>query len=421
MKQTFRMMEWIRRSNIYEVNVRQYTAEGSFMAFAKHIPRLHAMGVDVLWFMPVTPISLKKRQGSLGSYYACSSYTTVNPEFGSLDDFKTIVQQAHALGMKVIIDWVANHTGWDHHWTVEHPDWYIRDGNGEFTERNGWHDVIDLDYASTGMRNAMINAMQYWVKECNIDGFRCDMAHLVPLDFWRTAKQQCDNLKPLYWLGECEVTAYHEVFNTTYAWAWMHATEHAKNAAGLQEVQQVLHGYTQYPEGATKLFFTSNHDENSWNGTAYEKYGIAALAWAVFTATWQGGVPLIYSGQEAANKKRLKFFDKDMIEWQYPPKLESFYAALLKLRKTSKAIGEGETFILPSEHNNQLLAYLRKKDEETILVLLNISTENKLKIGVTHEWLSGSFQNLFSEMRFVFNGYETFELQAGEYMIYRKI
>ncbi len=170
------------------------------------------MGVEILWLMPITPISQKERLGSLGSYYACSSYTKINPEFGNLNDFKQLVDAAHQLGFKLIIDWVANHTGWDHHWTFEHPDWYVKDVNGMFTEVNGWKDVIDLDYNQANMRQAMIKAMQYWVRECDIDGFRCDMAHLVPLDFWVEARKQCDALKPLFWLAECDEPSYHCFF-----------------------------------------------------------------------------------------------------------------------------------------------------------------------------------------------------------------
>jgi hypothetical protein len=419
MKQTIQMVDWARGANIYEVNIRQYTPEGSFAAFGKHLPRLSAMGVEIVWLMPVTPISVKERQGSLGSYYACSSYTTVNPEYGTLDDLKSLVTQVHQLGMKLIIDWVANHTGWDHHWTTEHPDWYVKDAEGSFTERNGWHDVIDLDYTSQTMRTAMIEAMRYWIQTCDIDGFRCDMAHLVPLDFWKEAKRQCEILKQLYWLGECEVTAYHEVFNTSYAWSWMHASEKVRtDAAGLEAVRNVLHDYSQYPEGATKLFFTSNHDENSWNGTEYEKYGSAAQAWAVFTCTWANGIPLIYSGQESPSKKRLKFFDKDQIEWCQPLRMELFYSILLHFRKENPAISMGETFILPSEHGNQLMAYLRRKENNVVLVLLNLSGDNKLNITVQHDWLKGRFRNLFSKMAFSFSGRENFELQAGEYMVY---
>jgi glycosidase len=420
MDTNFTIVPWAQSANLYEVNIRQYTVEGTFKAFAKQLPRLKKMGIDILWLMPITPISKKIRQGSLGSYYACSSYTSINPEFGTIDDFKQLVNDAHALGFKLIIDWVANHTGWDHEWTVSHPEWMMKDDAGNFTEKNGWHDVIDLNFDMPDMRKALINAMRFWVRECNIDGFRCDMAHLVPLDFWQQARIDCDLIKPLFWLAECEVVAYHQVFDVSYAWWWMHESDkYMKGQASLNDIRNVLHAYSQYPQKAIKLFFTTNHDENSWNGTEYEKYGITAKAWAVFSFTWKG-MPLIYSGQESANTKRLLFFDKDLIEWKEPLALHDFYSTLAHLRKISKAIYEGETFILPSNHDNELMCYLRKNGGDVILVLLNLSKENRLKITVEHAWLSGNFTNVFSRLNFHFNGNEEFELQAGEYFVYEK-
>lgn len=416
----FPAVAWAAHSNVYEVNIRQYTAEGTFAAFARHLPRLKDMGAEIIWLMPVTPISFEKRQGTLGSYYACSSYTNINPEFGNLDDFKNLVDEVHALGMKLIIDWVANHTGWDHHWTTVHPEWYLKNDQGKFTEKNGWEDVIDLDYTVPALRAAMIGAMQYWIKECNIDGFRCDMAHLVPLGFWREARIACDAIKPLYWLAECEVVNYHDVFDTTYAWHWMHETgDHAKGIASLEQVRNVLHGYSQYPVGSSKLFFTSNHDENSWNGTEYEKYGAAAKPWAVFTQTWPG-ISLIYSGQENPVKKRIRFFDKDAIDWLPKPALQHFYQSLLQLRKNNPAMQDGETFILPTNYTDQLMAFMRRKGDAVVLVLLNVSEKDKLHIHVQHEWLKGSFRNIFSGLSFMFGGDEHFELLKGEYLVYEK-
>ena len=208
----FPTVDWAKGAVMYEANIRQYSKEGTFNAFASQLNRLKNMGVDIIWLMPVTPISKEVRQGTLGSYYACSSYVDVNNEFGNVDDLKSLIDKAHQLNMRVIIDWVANHTGWDHHWTKEHADWYIKDAEGNFTERNGWHDVIDLNYENNDMRLAMIDAMQYWITDCDIDGFRCDMAHLVPLDFWKQARTECDKLKKIFWLAECEVVEYHEVF-----------------------------------------------------------------------------------------------------------------------------------------------------------------------------------------------------------------
>ena len=192
--------DWIYNTNIYEVNLRQFTEEGTFKAFAKHMPRLSSMGVQTLWFMPVTPISEKEKKGTLGSYYACSDYTSINLEFGTMQDFKNLVKQAHKLGFMVIIDWVANHTGWDHVWTMEHPDWYEKDKNGNFKKASGMDDIIELDYKNADMRRAMIEAMKFWVRKCGIDGFRCDLASWVEIDFWMEAIPELNELKPLLWL-----------------------------------------------------------------------------------------------------------------------------------------------------------------------------------------------------------------------------
>lgn len=412
----FDTVGWANGAVIYEANIRQYTTEGNFKAFAKHLPRLKDMGVDIIWLMPITPISLTKRQGSLGSYYACSSYTKINEEFGTLDDFKSFINQAHQLGLKVIIDWVANHTGYDHEWTVTKKDFYILNEYQNFTERNGWNDVIDLNYCNAEMRAAMQKAMQYWILECDIDGFRCDMAHLVPLDFWEEARRKCDTIKPLYWLAECDTAEYLNVFDTSYAWQWMHNTEKlVKGENSVHDIYNTLHQYSNYTTKASKLFFTSNHDENSWNGTEYEKYGKLAKAFAVFSFTWLG-TPLVYSGQEIPNKKRLKFFEKDEIDWNTEISLNEFYSKLSALHKTELVL-KGETFILPASNN--VMAFMRRYNNQTLLVLLNLTQHDRVNFRATHEWLTGNFVNVMSGMQFSFNGSCNFELMNGEYLIYK--
>ncbi len=417
MNNTFNTVGWSNGSNIYEVNIRQYTSEGTFTAFAKHLPRLKDMGVEILWLMPVTPISIEKRQGTLGSYYSCSDYTAVNTEFGTMDDFKKLVRQVHEMDMKLIIDWVANHTGWDHVWTKEHADWYMKDANGNFTEENNWKDVIDLNFENNDMKAAMINAMKFWIKEFDIDGFRCDMAHLVPLDFWREARTQCDAIKPMFWLAECDVEQYHEVFDVSYAWHWMHVTEKMmRNTAHLQQVKEVL---MSTPQTVKKLYFTTNHDENSWNGTEYEKYGKAAKSMAVFTCIWPG-MPLIYGGQEVPLTKRLKFFDKDEIEWSNKqPAMHEFYKTLLTLRRKNSALHDGAQInFLEINEDKKILAYLLSNKEERVLVLLNFSAEEKNKIKIDNTLLAGKFINKFTELTYSLKANETFELQAYEYLIY---
>jgi glycosidase len=355
--------------------------------------------------MPLTPIGSKGRLGTLGSYYACSSYTEINPEFGTQQDFIDVVHAAHALGMKVIIDWVANHTGQDHVWTISNPDFYMQDAEGNFTERNGWSDVIDLNYNNPTMRTAMIDAMQYWVNTFDIDGFRCDMAHLVPLHFWIEAREALDRVKPLYWLAECEDVHYFEAFDTTYAWAFMHATGSIKrHEPNLYPVLEQLELYASEGPATSKLLFTSNHDENSWNGTEYEKYGITAKAWAVFAATW-GGLPLVYSGQEIPNHKRLSFF----------------YKALFSLRIQNDAVVLGQPLMLQTPYPNCIIGFIKKHQNNVVLVLLNISEQNRLTFEISHPLLEGNFEQIFSGLQFSFSSKEKFELQAGEYLVYKLI
>ena len=411
--------EFLNSINIYEVNVRQYTNEGTFAAFAKHLPRLKDMGVQVLWIMPVTPISVEKRQGTLGSYYACSDYVSVNPEFGNLDDFKNLIKQAHELGMQLIIDWVTNHTGYDHVWTKEHSDWYKKDASGNFFDEHGWVDVIDLNYDNADMRMEMIKSMEYWIRECDIDGFRCDMAHLVRLDFWIQAKQQCETLKQLIWLAESEATEYHEVFNITYAWNWMHTTERfAKGNAGMYDLKSVLKLYDDYPANALKLFFTSNHDENTWNGTEYEKYGELAKAFAIISFTWSV-VPLIYSGQELPNFKRLKFFDKDEIEWtSAEPALQNFYKALTNLKLNNAALhATGNVEILQENYDDNVFVYMRINRNDKVLTVLNLSNKSNLVFDISHTMLEGNYLEVFSNASYTLGCTQTFRLQPYECMV----
>lgn len=423
MSRLFNPVAWSLHTNIYEVNVRQYTPEGTFKAFTKHLPRLHKMGVETLWFMPVTPISVEQRQGTLGSYYACSDYTSINPEFGTLDDFRELVQEAHASGLKIIIDWVANHTGWDHIWTKTNPSYYKKNAEGKFYDTNNWHDVIDLNYYDGAMRKAMIEAMKFWVNDCEIDGFRCDMAHLVPLDFWRQARIELDTIKPLFWLAETEDYHYLDVFDCCYAWQWMHDTvKFCRGEIDLSRLKEVLFRYQRdFPSQTSQLFFTSNHDENSWNGTEYEKYGDAAKVLAVFGCTWNG-IPLIYSGQELPNKKRLKFFDKDVIDWKGQPELHEFYKVLLKLRANHPAIRSGKTeqpIFIPTHADQYFFAFMRRFGKKEILVLLNLSPNHGF-IQLPDGYVQGIFTNIFTGSKLEIIPQHSFELKAWDYLVLEK-
>ncbi len=395
MNRLFERVDWSVNANIYEVNLRQYSQEGTFISFIRELPRLKDMGITILWFMPITPISLEKRLGSLGSYYACSSYLQTNPEYGTIQDFKQLVRSIHDLGMKVIIDWVANHTGWDHEWTHTHPSYYKRNEQGSFYDNHNWADVIDLNYYDQMMRKDMVSSMAFWINECGIDGFRCDMAHLVPLDFWREARHTLDQIKPLFWLGETEEYNYQTVFDCSYAWSWMHTSvNYVRGKAGIEELKALLVAYQQNIQAQNSyLFFTTNHDENSWNGTEYEKYGDAALAMAILSYMWNGDA-LVYSGQELPNRRRLKFFDKDVIEWKDGYELHDFYKALLQAR-----MAFGSTIplidILQTGENRQILAFRRTSPEKELLVVINLSGSPKL-LQLDEGLLNGSYTDLMT-------------------------
>ncbi len=415
--------EWINHTNIYEVNVRQYTPQGTFNAFAKELTRLKEMGVKTLWFMPITPIAQKNKKGELGSYYACSDYTAINPEFGTLEDFKNLVKNAHEQGFKVIIDWVANHTGWDHKWTKEHPDWFLKDSSThDFQKASGMDDIIELDFKNPALRRAMIDAMKFWIVEADIDGFRADLAFWVELDFWKEAKSELEKTKPLFWLGELDPldnADYMQVFDAAYTWTWMHKTkDFYQNGLTINHLDSVLQRYQSAP--GIKAWFTTNHDENSWNGTEYEKYGEAAKALAVFSCTYPG-IPLIYSGQEVANKKRLKFFEKDVIQWNGKYELSQFYKKLFDLKSTHPALSaniQNATMNrINIENQPNLMCYVRKAGERNVMVLLNLSGKPQ-SFDFENQELKGMYNELFSEEKRDFTNNKNIKMEPWGFQVF---
>ncbi|MCL1672572.1 alpha-amylase family glycosyl hydrolase [Elizabethkingia ursingii] len=420
--------DWKHTANIYEVNVRQYTEEGTFKAFEKELPRLKDMGIKVLWFMPITPIAQEQKKGSMGSPYAAQDYISVNPEFGTLQDFKDLVNTAHEQGFKVIIDWVANHTGWDHIWTKTHPEYYLHDADGSFHKASGMDDIIELDYTNQDMRREMIEAMKFWVREADIDGFRCDLASWVEADFWEQARPEIEKIKPLFFIGEydeLENPEYGKTFDASYSWKWMHLTEDFyKNNLPLSILIDLLKQYSgiQYP--SMRAWFTSNHDENSWNGTEYEKYGEMAKALAVFSITWDG-IPLIYSGQELPLRtKRLEFFEKDPIPWNGTYEMAAFYKKLLTLKSNNPALRGSDsnvvTILIQNTAPDKVFSYLRKNGDDEVLVILNMSREAELNFSLTDSYASGIFRSLFSDAEPDFTGQTAFTLQPFEYMVFEK-
>ncbi len=384
----FAHVPWSHQASIYEVNVRQFTPEGTLTAFEAHLPRLAAMGVGVLWFMPVQPIGVKNRKGTLGSYYAIRDYTAVNPEFGTLDDFKRVVAAAHALGMKVILDWVANHTAWDHPWVQQHKERYKLNDKGEafaVTFRAGtpdveyWTDVVGLNYAEPSLWPAMTDAMAWWLRQADIDGFRCDVASLVPTPFWEQARVALDRVKPVFMLAESDSPDLHQsAFDMTYDWD-LH--DQLRNVAKGQADATALRAWwarrqAKTPADAYRMNFTGNHDSNSWHGSDTEFYGNEACfkAMAVLAATLPG-MPLVYGGQEAFFDKRLQFFERDPIQWKGYP-LAAFYTQLLALKKQHPALANGQhggDLVLHDNGNDAVLSFSRVRGDSRVNVLVNLS------------------------------------------------
>jgi glycosidase len=307
--------EWARKAVMYQINTRAFTKEGTFRAAEKHLPRLKELGVDILWMMPIHEIGVKNRKGSLGSPYSIRDYYSVNPEFGTLADFKHFVGEGHKQGFHVILDWVANHTAWDNKLVTEHPEWYQKDYKGDFrpTPWWDWTDIINLDYNQPALRKYMTEAMEYWVREADIDGYRCDVAGFVPIDFWNNVRRELDQIKPVFMLAEWESRDLHEyAFDMTYAWTWYEKMEpiahgKAKDLSGLF----VYYSWNEssFPKDAIRMVAVSNHDKNAWEGTEFELFGKGLQAAMVLSVVGEG-MPMIYNGQESGNTKRLKFLKK---------------------------------------------------------------------------------------------------------------
>lgn len=415
--------DWSKDATIYEVNIRQYTPEGTFAAFEKHLPRLQELGVKILWIMPVHPISKVNRKGTLGSYYSVADYKGINPEFGTMGDFKQLVNHAHKMGFKVIIDWVANHTGWDNPWITDHPEWFTHDSLGNIIPPDpDWSDIADLNFDVPEMRAAMIDALKFWIKETDIDGYRCDVAWGVPTDFWNDARTALDSLKPIWMLAEDEdhKDFLISAFNCDYSWSLHHKLNEI--AQGKESVQAIRDYFsaadTTYPAGSYMMEFTSNHDENSWNGTVYERMGDGAKPMAALTFVIPG-MPLIYSGQEASLNKRLKFFEKDEIDWSNL-EMQKFYAKLVNLKLGNKALWNGtaggDIHFYQMANDNNLLAFGREKDGDKVVGIFNLSAE-KLSNAVTCTMMDGNYTNAFTGEDFTYKQNQEINLNPWGYII----
>lgn len=436
--------EMMESAVIYEANIRQYSPEGNFDAFTKDLPELKKMGVKIIWLMPVYPISEinrkakgdlyvhdikdpEERKKYLGSYYAVADYTGVNPEFGTLQDLKELVQKAHELDMYIILDWVPNHTGWDNKWIKEHPEFYTKNAKGEVStvlndkgESIGWDDVADLNYDNPEMRKAMIESMQYWLKEADVDGFRCDVAGMVPMDFWQQAIPQLRATKPIFMLAEdagAEIVRGDGMFDMIYGWDSHHLMKAiAKGEKNVYDWDNWMVELTKrYEKDDIIMNFTQNHDENSWNGTQGESFGDAGEAMTVLSYMMPG-MPLIYSGMEYDMNVRLKFFEKDLI-----PKTKGTYFPIYEklgaLKNANMALNGGKnpaSYVkIITSHSEKVLAFMREKEGTKVIYLANLSKE-PLDVQVEYD---GTFKDVFSGNQVVLAKGTNVKLNPWQYFV----
>lgn len=387
---------------LYQINTRQFTPEGTLAAARAQLPRLRELGVDILWLMPIHEIGVQNRKGTLGSPYSVRDYYSVNPEFGTLDDLKAFVAEAHRLDMHVILDWVANHTAWDNALVTEHPDWYDRDWKGDFhpTPWWDWSDIIDLNYDQPGLRRYMTEAMLYWVREADIDGYRADVAGYVPLDFWENARRELDAIKPVFMLAEFDQRDVHaRAFDATYAWEWNNSMHSI--AMGRANVGALFGFYSgnesAWPHDAYRMVYTSNHDQNAWEATEFERFGPALEAAMVLQFVGEG-MPSIYNGQEAGNQERLEFFEREPIQWR-AHRHGDLLRRLIALKHDNRALwngGAGGRMIpVVNSAPERVLSFVRRQGDNVVFAVFNFSPRAQ-SIAFERELHHGDYLDYFA-------------------------
>lgn len=370
--------EWVRRGVIYEIYTRSFSPEGTFAGIEKRLPELKKLGVTILWLMPIQPVGVLHRKGTLGSPYSVQDYYAVNPEFGTIEDFKRLVKRSHDHGFHLIIDLVANHTAWDSKLINEHPEWFTKDRAGNIISPNpDWVDVADLDYSQPGLRRSMIEMMKYWIRDVDIDGFRCDVAEMVPTDFWENARSALDSTKSVMMLSEGSYPEHHlRAFDATYSWNIYHALapiiKGEKPASALDAELNLEEA--SYPRNALRMRFSSNHDENAWDASDVEKFGTNGAKLAAVLVSTIPGIPLLYNGQEVGNKRRLGLFERIGIDWKGNDEFRTLYARLFELRKTHPAFFAGEMIRIPTTNDKRVFAFARVNDQDKYIVVCNFDT-----------------------------------------------
>ena len=376
--------DWSYSAVLYEMNIRQLTPEGTLRAAEKKLESLHSMGIDAIWMMPIYPIGEENRKGSLGSYYSIQDYCAVNPEFGTMEDFDSFVAKAHSLGMKILLDWVANHTARDAKWLkTKSADWYEREADGTAKIPWDWSDTAKLNYANHDVWRGQIEAMRFWVEKHNIDGFRCDMAMLVPIEFWQQAAAVLHAVKPdIFMLAEAEeLNLFDKAFDMCYAWEIHHMMcDIAKGERRVWDLRNTMYADRErYPNSAMKMMFTSNHDENSWSGSEFDRFGAAREVMTALTFVWEAAMPLLYTGQEVGYNHSFEFFERDYIPAEKYQECEDteLYRKLIALKHSQPALQAGErggrTIEIENNAKDCLMTFVRESDDSRVVAIMNLS------------------------------------------------
>ncbi len=416
-EKTLSTPDWAKNAVIYQVNVRQFTPEGTFNAFAEHVDRIAALNVDIVWFMPIYPLCETNKKShpeadteSLGSHYAVYDFFSVNPRYGKPEDFRNLVKKLHGLGIKVILDFVPNHTGWDSRWMLRHPEWFRKDATGniispvkeENGESWGWDDVAQLDYSNKRMRENVIQAHEFWMREFDVDGFREDVAGEVPNSFWNDLRPRLEKIRPVYMLSEDETKGeqhFKICFNTNYGWE---TSIVLKKIVKGDLLASALYDWTekvkqQFGTRGWQLNYTQNHDENTWNGTEQELFGEGADCYTALTFCIEG-MGMIYSGQEVSLDKRLWFFNKDEIDWTGPSRAD-FFKTLIDLKHRNKALWNGQSGgvlrKIETGADDKVYAFIREKDGDAFVGIFNL-TDQKVPCVLRGGIAEGHYKNAFT-------------------------
>jgi glycosidase len=388
---------WIQDGLIYELFVRDFSEEGSFLAIIPLLGEIKSLGVETIWLMPIHPIGVIERKGSLGSPYSIKDYYDVDPDYGSLEDFKILVEAVHDAGMHLVIDLVVNHTAWDNPWITEHPEWYTKDSDGNIIPPiPDWSDVADLDFSNEELRAELVKVMKYWVEEFDIDGYRVDTASMVPQDFWDMSIPQVMKVKDVLFLGETSDTGLSSSgYQLVYSWdSYSKLKSVFRGSKASVFTASSVRENSYFTQGQYMRFIT-NHDETAWDASPVVLFGgLEGSKAAAVAHMYMEGIPLIYNGQEIGNSDSWAFFEKWNYDWNQNPDIRAFYEQFGSIWTSSEALRFGDFFRVSTDNPENIISYIRRSENEEILILVNVRDE--VQSFLMENASKGSYLDLFS-------------------------